>query len=268
MHPLKAPGLDGLPRLFFRHYWPIVGEQVVAAVQSFFHDGWMLKEMNHTFITLIPKVQGACNFNQFRPLSLCNVSYKIISKLLVNKLRLFLTKIIDLAQVAFAPNRWINENVVIAQEVVHSFKHMKRKQGSLGIKLDFHKAYDKIEWEFIVQVLKALGFDNKFISLVYQCISTVSYIVLLNGSKGPNLNPSSGLRQGDPFSPYLFILGSEVFARLINQEVIRGSISGVQVAVGAPKISKLFYTDDVILFCKAKLAEVDSLMKCLNSYCL
>jgi hypothetical protein len=268
MHPLKAPSPDGLPGLFFRHYWPIVGEQVVATVQSFFHDGWMLKEMNHTFITLIPKVQGACNFNQFRPISLCNVYYNIISKLLVNRLRPLLTKIIDPAQVAFVPNRWINENVVIAQEVVHSFKRMKRKQGSLGIKLDFHKAYDKIEWEFIVQVLKALGFDNKFISLVYQCISTVSYTVLLNGSKGPNLNPSRGLRQGDPLSPYLFILGSEVLARLINREVIRCFFFGVQVAVGALKISKLFYADDVILYCNAKLAEVDSLMKCLNSYCL
>ena len=95
MHPLKALGLDGLPGLFFRHYWSIEGEQVVAAVQSFFHDGWMLKEKNHTFITLIPKVQGACNFNQFRPISLCNVYYKIISKLLVNRLRPLLSKIID-----------------------------------------------------------------------------------------------------------------------------------------------------------------------------
>ena len=71
---------------------------------------------------------------------------------------------------------------------------MKRKQGSLGIKLDFHKAYDKMEWEFIVQVLKVLGFDNKFVSLVYQCISTINYTVLLNGGKGPNLNPFRGLR--------------------------------------------------------------------------
>ena len=132
---------------------------MVAAKQSFFREGWMLREMNQTMITLIPKNQGACNFNQFRPISLCNFFYKIISKILVNRIRPLLSKIIDPAQVAFFPNRWITENIVLAQEVIHSFKQMKRKKGCLGIKLDFHKAYDRMEWKFIEQVLKPLGFD-------------------------------------------------------------------------------------------------------------
>jgi hypothetical protein len=79
-NPLKAPGPDGLPGLFYKHYWPIVGSQVVVVVQCFFQEGWMLKEFNQTFITLIPKTQGACNFNQFHSISLCNVCYKIITK--------------------------------------------------------------------------------------------------------------------------------------------------------------------------------------------
>jgi hypothetical protein len=95
MYPLKALGLDGLPSLFYQHYWSIVGSQVIADVQSSFQDEWMLQEFNRTFITLIQKKQGACNFNQFRPINLCNFCYKIISKILVSKLRPLLSKLID-----------------------------------------------------------------------------------------------------------------------------------------------------------------------------
>ena len=157
MNPLKAPRSDGLPALFYKHYWSIVGRQVVAAVQSFFHEGWLLKEFNQTFITLIPKIQGACNFNQFRPISLCNVCYKVISKILVNRIRPLLNRLIDPAQVAFVPDRWITENLVAAQEIVHSFGKAKKKRGYVGLKLDFQKAYDKMEWSFLKAVLMALA---------------------------------------------------------------------------------------------------------------
>jgi hypothetical protein len=97
---------------------------------------------NHTFITLILKKLNACNFGQFRSISLCNFFYKIISKIIVNRMRHLLSRIIDPSQSAFVSHRWITENVVIAQEVVHSFKQKKRKKGFVGFKLDFHKAYD------------------------------------------------------------------------------------------------------------------------------
>ena len=128
MHPLKASGLVGLPSLFFKHYWPIVGDQIVAAVQSFFRFGSLLPQMNHTFITLIPKRIRACNFNQFRPISLCNFYYKIISKILVNRLRPLFPIIIEPTQTAFVPGRWITENVVLAQEIMHCFSQSKRKK--------------------------------------------------------------------------------------------------------------------------------------------
>lgn len=239
-----------------------------SSLQSriFFQHGRLLKKLNHTLITLIPKMNGACNFNQFRPISLCNFVYKIISKILVNRLRPLLAKIIDPAQSAFVPKRWITENVVIAQEIVHSFKNTKKKKGFVGFKLDFHKAYDSLEWNFIMAVLKALGFNQYSSQLIHQCISTVTYTLLLNGTKSLSFSPSRGIRQGDPLSPYLFILCSEVLARLINREESRGSISGVKVAVGAPSISKLLYADDVLLFCEAKISEVNSLMKCVELY--
>ena len=103
MKSLKAPGPDGFPALFYKHYWDIVGDQVVLATQSFFRDGWLLWNLNQTFISLIPKKPRACNFNQFRPIGLCNVCYKVISKILANRMRPLLNKTVDPAQVAFVP---------------------------------------------------------------------------------------------------------------------------------------------------------------------
>ena len=198
MNPLKAPGPDDMPGLFLKFFWHIVRNQLILTVQSFFRDGWLLKEMNETFITLIPKVQGAHNFGHFRPISLCNFCYKVISRILVARLRPLLDKLLDLAQIAFVPNRSIAENVLLAQEVVHSFSTTKKKKGFVGLKLDFQKAYDRLEWPFLIQVLKIFGFHQKFIHLIYQCISTVSFTLLLNGGKGPRIMSSRGLRQGDP----------------------------------------------------------------------
>lgn len=109
---LKAPGPDGLLGLIYKYYWDTVGEQVILAVQSFFRNGWILKEFNQTFIVLIPKVKGAHNLNKFQPISLCNVCYKIIPKILVKRLRPLLSRMIDESQVAFVPS--ITENVVLA----------------------------------------------------------------------------------------------------------------------------------------------------------
>ena len=101
---------------------------------------------------------------------------------------------IDPAQVAFVPNRWITENVVISQEAVHSFKKKKKTKGFLGIKIDFQKAYDRMEWKFLSLTLKAFGFSNKFTNLINPCLSTVQYSVLLNGGKCPSFTQSRGLR--------------------------------------------------------------------------
>ena len=101
----------------------------------------MLPQVNHTFITLIPKKVGACNFNQFRLISLCNFYYKVIPKIIVNRIRSILSKVIDPTQAAFVPHRWITKNVILAQEVVHNFKKKKRNYGLVGLKIDFHKAY-------------------------------------------------------------------------------------------------------------------------------
>ena len=137
----------------------------------------------------------------------------------------------------------------------------------MGVKLDFQKAYDRLEWNFLTLVLKAFGFSAKFTSMIQQCLSTVQFSILLNGGQCLSFIPSWGIRQGNPISPYLFILGSEVLMRLINREITLGRLSAVNVSGNAPSISKLCYADDLMLFCKAKMSELNVLKNCLEKYC-
>lgn len=154
-------------QFFYQTYWDTVGHDVVEVVQSFFRDRYMLKDLNFTFITLIPKNDKASLVTHYRPISLCNVLYKIISKLLSNRLKPFLQRIISPTnQAAFVSGRNIAENVILTQEVLHSFKPKKDRVGSMAVKLDMAKAFDRLEWSFIKVVFKNLGFSTKFISLI------------------------------------------------------------------------------------------------------
>jgi len=129
--------------LSYIDHWPIVGETVTKAVTSFFVYGVMPKEVNSSLIVLIPKSQCPISFNNFKPMSLCNVVYKVISKLLMAKLRPLLHKIISPCQSTFLCGRWITKNQVLVQELLHSFKTRKVKAGLMAVKLDLQKAYDR-----------------------------------------------------------------------------------------------------------------------------
>uniref|UniRef100_A0A2N9IWX8 Reverse transcriptase domain-containing protein n=1 Tax=Fagus sylvatica TaxID=28930 RepID=A0A2N9IWX8_FAGSY len=137
---------------------------------------------------------------------------------------------------------------------------MKRKKGYVGFKLDFKKAYDSLEWEFILSVLRAMGFDQKLIMLIHQCISTVHYTLLLNGTKSSSIKPSRGLRQGDPLSPYLFIMCADVLARMINKEVLRGAINGINPKI-LPLLKKNWNLEQLVGKAKLFLGWVEPLIK-------
>lgn len=159
--PLKAPGSDGFPGLFFQKYWDIVGRDISEAVISFFRTGSLTKELNHTNITLIPKVRNPESMSHLRPISLCRFVYKIISKILANRLQPFIHGLISKQQSAFMPGRQIQNNFIVAHEVFHHLKHKKvGNRASVAIKLDLNKAYDRICWDFLFKVLEKLGFDK------------------------------------------------------------------------------------------------------------
>lgn len=149
----KSPGPDGFPALFFHHFWSLVREDVVNAVLSFFNRGFLLKDLNRTFITLIPKIPVPNTFKDFRPIGLCNTVYKIISKCLVNRLQPIMDKIITPFQNGFVKGRSISDNLILASELLTFIqKCKKRKKFWCALKLDITKAYDKISWPFLESV--------------------------------------------------------------------------------------------------------------------
>ncbi|GMJ03875.1 hypothetical protein HRI_004056700 [Hibiscus trionum] len=149
MAPLKASGLDGFPALFYQQYWHIVGEDVSTYCNLVLRRDMALGGVNLTSIVLVPKVDQPVTIDQFRPISLCSVLYKIMAKALANRIRPLLDKCIDPTQSVFVPGRAITDNILIAYELMHSMKIKKHgKAGSFALKLDMAKAYDRVSWGF------------------------------------------------------------------------------------------------------------------------
>ena len=183
MAPLKALGLDGMSPLFYQHYWNLVGKDTTTSILSFLNSATLPKHLNHTFITLTPKVKNPELVYEFHPISLCNVLYKIFSKVLTNRLKKILPYIITEHQSAFTKDHLISNNILIAFESLHSMhNHKSTKEGYMAIKLDMNKAYDRVEWSFLEFIMEKLGFNGRWITLMMLCVSSVSYYILINGA--------------------------------------------------------------------------------------
>ena len=267
MHPTKSPGPDGMSPIFFQKYWSTVGPSVTKCVLHALNTGVMPSSINETYICLIPKLKCPQRITDFRPISLCNVLYKIISKVLANRLKKILPEVIDEAQSAFVPGRQITDNVLVTFETMHCIKRKRKgKKGMMAIKLDMSKAYDRVEWRYLEAIMRRMGFQERWIALSMMCVKTVSYSVLINGIPKGCINPTRGLHQGDPISPYLFLLCAEGLSAMIKREMSFGSLNGGQVCRGAPQISHLLFADDSIIFCRASMEESNQVIKILTDY--
>ncbi|CAJ2671909.1 unnamed protein product [Trifolium pratense] len=267
MHPLKAPGPDGLPALFYQKYWHIVGVEVQNLALSILNQNGDPRDINKTFLVLIPKGKNPTSPKDFRPISLCNVVMKIVTKTIANRLKLTLPDVIDIEQSAFVQGRLITDNALIAMECFHWLKKKRKgKKGVMALKLDMSKAYDRIEWPFVQHVLASMGYPVRVVELIMRCISSVSYQILINGQPSPSFQPERGLRQGDPLSPYLFILCADVLSGLFHKAAREKEIHGIKVARSAPQLSHLFFADDSLLFTRANSHEATKILSILQVY--
>jgi hypothetical protein len=262
-----APSPDGLNARFYQAHWDIIGEDIVQTTLHILNNGGNPVNFNDTYICLIPKHNNPTTPADFRPISLCNVILKIITKTIANRIKEILPEVISPQQSAFLPGRLITDNTLLAFETFHYLKHNKnKKKGYVGIKLDMAKAYDRLEWSFIENTLLTMGFPSKLVQTIMLCVSTVSFFVLVNGHPSLSFKPHRGIMQRDPLSPYLFILCADVFSGLLTKNQDQYNINGIKIAQNAPKVSHLFFADDSLIFCKSNKSEADHLLRVFEEY--
>ncbi|KAA0059752.1 F17F8.5 [Cucumis melo var. makuwa] len=229
----KAPGPDGFFTGFFKGAWSVVGEDFCDAVLHFFETCYLPVGVNATAITLIPKHNGAERLEDFRLISCCNVLYKCISKILADRLRVWLPSFISSNQSAFVPGRSIIENILLCQELVGGY-HLNSGKPRCTLKVDHQKAYDSVNWDFLFGLLIAIGTPLKF-----------------------------GVRQGDPLSPFLFVMVMEVLSRMLNK--IPQSFQ-FHHRCEKVKLTYLTFADDLMIFCAADEPSIRFIRECLQKF--
>ena len=267
MKPFKAPGPDGLHAGFFQRFWLVVGNSVKFEVKRMFRTKKIPLHLNKTLIALIPKQSGPETINHFRPISLRNTIYKIVTKILVQRMKHLMPTLVSPSQTAFISGRKGTDNVIMAQELVYTLGKKKGHQGYMIIKIDLEKAFNRMEWSFVRSMFFSLGFHQDTIDLILSCISSTSVSLLLNGSQLEEFQPSRGLRQGDPISPYIFILCMEFLSTLIHKKCEEGDWTRVKASRSGPGFSHIFFADDLLLFASTSQRNMEAVSEVLDEFC-
>ncbi|XP_071727850.1 uncharacterized protein [Rutidosis leptorrhynchoides] len=260
----KAPGPDGFNMRFFKKFWAIISDDLIEAIRGFWQNGTISSGCNSSFITLIPKVANPVNLNEYRPISLIGSFYKIIAKLLSNRIKKVIPNLVGFEQSAFIKGRNIMDGVLIANESLEFLrsKHIR----SMVFKVDFEKAFDSLNWDFLDEMMILMGFGSKWRKWIASCIGSASVSVLVNGSPTKEFYLGRGVRQGDPLSPFLFIIAAEGLNWMAKSAVSNGRFFGVEIGKDKITLSHLQYADDTIFFGKWSFENLENLMKSLKCF--
>ncbi|GJS35285.1 RNA-directed DNA polymerase, eukaryota [Tanacetum coccineum] len=259
----KSPGPDGYTFEFFRKYWSLVGADFCDAVDYFFKSGTFPRGCNSSFIALIPKVNDAKFVNDFRPISLIGCVYKVITKVLANRLATVISDLVSETQSAFVANRQILDGPFILNEMLNWCK--RKKKQAMFFKVDFAKAYDSVRWDYLLDILHAFGFGPNWCRWIRGTFTSSMASILVNGSPTSEFPFCCGLKQGDPLAPYLFILIMESLHISFSRVVDDGLFKGFQLH-GSVNISHLFYADDAMFIGEWSEQNLHNIVKVLNCF--
>lgn len=260
----KSPGPDGFTNEFLKASWGTVKEDLLKFCDSFFSNEVCLRSINTSFITLVPKVHDPRTVTDFRPISLLNSSLKLLTKIMANRLQPVITKLVHKNQYGFIKHRTIQDCVAWAFEYLHMCHHSKKE--IVVIKLDFEKAFDKMEHQAIIKILQAKGFGERWIGWVRALFTSATSQVLLNGSPGKTIHCLRGVRQGDPLSPLLFVLAADLLQSLINKGKDLGLLSLPIPLQTNPDFPVVQYADDTLIILEGDTRQLLFLKSVINTF--
>lgn len=206
MGSYKAPGSDGYQVVFFKDTWDITAKAIRSFVKDILGGGDLPEDAAEALLVLIPNGLHPASMREFRLISLCNTAYKLVSKVVVGRLKEAWWVLIFLYQASFVPGRQSSDNVIVCQEFVQTMRYTKAWKGMVVLKLDLEKAYDMLECGFIDETLKDTGIPEPLVGVIMKMVSLGSCCLLWNGEVTDVIRPSRGLRKGCPLSPYFFVL--------------------------------------------------------------
>ncbi|GKU94756.1 hypothetical protein SLEP1_g8202 [Rubroshorea leprosula] len=241
----KAPGPDGFSFGFLKAEWEVIKEDILKFLNDFHNNSRMVRGSNPSFLVLIPKKENPQGIEEYRPISLIGCMYKILAKILANRLSKVMDGIISDQQSAFIGGRQLVDGVVIANETIDEIR--RKRMRCFLFKADFEKAYDNISWEFLDYMLERMNFGPIWRGWIQECLRSNSISVLLNGSPTKEFAMQRGLRQGDPLAPFLFLIVAEGLNGIISSAVAKGLFEGVPIGGGGMNISHLQFADDTLL---------------------
>ncbi|CAH9085655.1 unnamed protein product [Cuscuta epithymum] len=266
LNSFSSPGPDGLQAVVYKKFWDTVGSTITNFVNTSLRTGSIPAQILKANMVLIPKNEAPEVAGNFRPIILLNVVYKVISKLLVSRMRKWIGQIIGPFQSSFVPGRGTTDNILITQEVVHSLESRKGRKCGMIMKLDLQKAYDCLSWKFLEVTLTDFGFPMEFTRLIMNSIREMKIGIIWNEYILEDIQPKRGLRQRDLISPYLFILAMERLSHLISREVDADRWKPIRVGKPGISISHLFFADDLMLFGTASREQIEVMMQIMETF--
>ncbi|GJS64070.1 RNA-directed DNA polymerase, eukaryota [Tanacetum coccineum] len=241
----KAPGPDGFTFKFYKSQWDTIAPDVIAYIREFEMTSFLPRGCNSSFIALVPKVEDPLVINDFRPISLIGSQYKILAKILANRLAMVIPSVVSEAQTAFIKGRQIIDGPLMVDEIISWAKVYKKKLFML--KVDFEKAFDTLSWSFLDSIMAQMGFTSKWRQWIFACLNSGYASVLVNGFPTLEFKIERGLRQGDPLSPLLFILAIEALNVVIIEAKNRSLFRGVEVGKDRINVSHFQFADDALI---------------------
>jgi len=250
---------------FYHTFWDIIEVDDIQSVPEFFTTGVLPPNINSNMLVLIPKITGAQAMGNFRPIALANFQFKIVTKILADILSIITMRIISPEQRGFIRDRSISDCIIIALETVNMIDK-RQFGGNVALKVDIKKAFDTLDWNFLVAVLRKFGFSSLFTDWILAILHSAKLSILVNGKAVGFFSCSRGVQQGDLLSPLLFCIAEEVLSRAISMASYAGKIVPMFYCRGASNPTHILYADDVLIFCAGTKQNIRCLLKIFNDY--